>query len=196
MFVQIIQGKIKDADLLTRQLERWRQEIKPEARGYLGSTGGITADGTSIAMVRFDSEAAARANSERPEQGAWWNETEKAFDGPVTFTESSDTELLFDGGSNNAGFVQVMQGKVKDAAAFKKWQKDHEGQLKQIRPDLVGGIDAYQPDGSFTSVAYFTSEAEARKNEKAMGEDPMMGEYMSHMDGEMQFLDISKPDID
>ena len=196
MFVQVIEGKIKDADLLGRQLDRWRQEIKPGAKGYLGSTGGITPDGTSIVVVRFDSEAAARANSERPEQGAWWNETEKAFDGPVNFTETSDTELLFDGGSNDAGFVQIMKGKVKDAAAFRKWGKEHEGRLKEVRPDLIGGVDAWLPDGSFISTAYFTSEAEARKNEKAMGEDPMMAEYMSHMAGEMQFLDITDPDID
>jgi hypothetical protein len=196
MFVQVIEGKIKDPDLLRRQLDRWRQEIKPDAKGYLGSTSGITPDGTSIAIVRFDSEAAAQANSERAEQGAWWNETEKAFAGPVNFTESSDIDVLFDGGSNDAGFVQVMKGKAKDAAAFRKWGKEHEGQLRKIRPDLIGGIDAYQPDGSFISTAYFTSEAEARKNEKAMGDDPMMGEYMSHMDGEMQFLDITSPDID
>jgi hypothetical protein len=196
MFVQVIEGKIKDPDLLQRQLDRWRQEIKPGAKGYLGSTSGITPDGTSIAVIRFDSEAAARANSERPEQGAWWNETEKAFDGSVNFTETSDTELLFDGGSNDAGFVQIMKGKAKDPAAFRAWSQQHEGRLREIRPDLIGGIDAWLPDGRFISTAYFTSEAEARKNEKAMGEDPMMGEYMSHMDGEMQFLDISKPDID
>ena len=70
MFVQVIQGKLKDADLLNRQLERWRKEVKPGAKGYLGSTGGATADGRSIAIVRFDSEAAARANSGRPEQSA------------------------------------------------------------------------------------------------------------------------------
>ena len=196
MFVQVIEGKLKDQDLLTRQLERWRKEIKPGAKGYLGSTGGATADGRSIAVVRFESEAAARANSERAEQGAWWNETSKAFDGEPNFTESSDTELLFDGGSNNAGFVQVMKGKVKDAAAFRKWGKEHEGNLKKIRPDLIGGLDVYRPDGSFISFAYFTSEAEARKNEKAMAEDPMMAEYMSHMAGEMEFLDITDPDID
>ena len=120
MFVQVIEGKLKDRDLLQRQLERWRKEIKPGAKGYLGSTGGGTADGTSFAVVRFESEADARANSERAEQGAWWNETSKAFDGEPSFTESSDTETLFDGGSNDAGFVQVMKGKVKDAAAFRK----------------------------------------------------------------------------
>ena len=196
MFVQVIQGKINDPDLLNRQVDRWRKEIKPGAKGYLGSTAGITADGTSIAVIRFDSEAAARANSERPEQSAWWNETEKAFDGQPTFVESSDIDLLFDGGSDGAGFVQVMIGKAKDPAAFRAWSKEHEGRLKEIRPDLIGGVDVWQPDGRFISTAYFTSEAEARKNEKAMGEDPMMGEYMSHMDGEMQFLDITSPDID
>src|SRR2546430_13035017 len=196
MFVQVIEGKIKDPDLLQRQLDRWRQEIKPGAKGYLGSTSGITADGISIAVVRFDSEAAARANGERPEQGAWWNETEKAFGGEPTFTESSDVDTLFKGGSNDAGFVQIMKGKAKDGAAFRKWSKAHEGDLKAMRPDLIGGIDIYQPDGSFISVAYFTSEAEARKNEQAMGENPMMGEYMSNIDGEMQFLDITNPDFD
>jgi hypothetical protein len=196
MFVQVIEGKVKDQDLIKRQGERWLQELKPGAKGYLGHTGGITADGTSIDVVRFESEADARANSERPEQGAWWSETEKAYDGPVSFSESSDTELLFGGGSNDAGFVQVMKGKVKDAAAFRKWGHEYEDQLKKIRPDLIGGVDVYQPDGSFVSVAYFTSEADARKNEKAMGEDPMMAEYMSHMAGEMQFLDLTDPVID
>ena len=196
MFVQVIEAKLNDPALLERQLERWRKEIKPGARGYLGSTGGNTADGRHLAVVRFESEAAARANSERAEQDAWMNETAKAFDGAPTFVESSDTELLFDGGSNDAGFVQVMKGKAKDAAAFRKWGKEHEGDLKKLRPDLIGGLDVYKPDGSFISVAYFTSEAEARKNEKAMGEDPMMGEYMSHMAGDMEFLDITDPDID
>src|SRR4051794_38537138 len=71
MFIQIIQGKVSDADHLRRQLERWRKEIKPGAKGYLGHTGGVTADGRTIAMVRFESEADAKANSDRPEQGAW-----------------------------------------------------------------------------------------------------------------------------
>ena len=196
MFVQVIQAKLTDPDLLERQLERWRKEIKPGAKGYLGSTGGNTADGQHVAIVRFESEAAAQANSNRPEQDAWMNETAKAFGGPPDFIESSDIDVLFGGGSDDAGFVQIMKGKAKDMAAFRKWGKDHEGDLRQIRPDLIGGIDIYQPDGSFVSVAYFTSEAEARKNERAMGENPMMGEYMSHMDGEIEFLDLTKPDID
>src|SRR3954469_3169688 len=192
MFVQIIEGKLQDADLLNRQVERWRKEIKPGAKGYLGSTSGNTADGRSIAVIRFESEADAQANGERAEQSAWWNETEKAFDGQPSFTESSDVDLLFDGGSNDAGFVQVMKGKVKDPAAFRTWGKEHEGRLKELRPDLIGGLDVWTGN-SYISVAYFTAEAEARKNEGAMGADPMMGEYMSHMDGDVSFLDITEP---
>ncbi|MBV9043225.1 MAG: hypothetical protein JOZ68_19710 [Acidimicrobiia bacterium] len=196
MFVQVIEGKAKDPDLWRRQGERWLQELQPGAKGYLGHTGGITADGVAIDVARFESEADARANSDRPEQGAWWNETEKAYDSPVTFTESSDTELLFGGGSNDAGFVQIMKGTVGDPASFRQWGKDHEGDLKKLRPDLLGGLDIWQPDGSYISVAYFTSEAEARKNEGAMGDSPMMGEYMSQHTGEIQFLDITDPVID
>jgi hypothetical protein len=195
MFVQVIEGKVKDRDLYHRQLDKWQKELRPGAKGYLGSTGGITPEGRSIAIVRFESEADARANSDRPEQGAWFNEMKKAFDGEPTFKESSDIEVLFEGGSNDAGFVQVMQGKAKDPAKFRAWGKEHEARLREIRPDLIGGIDAWHDGGNFTSTAYFTSEAEARQNEKAMGDDPMMAEYMSLVEGEMTFIDLPEPVI-
>ena len=63
MFVQIIQGTVTDADALQRSVERWRNEIKPGAHGYLGSTGGVTSDGRGITIVRFESEAAAQAKA-------------------------------------------------------------------------------------------------------------------------------------
>ena len=196
MFVQVIEGKLKDADLFGRQIERWRREIKPGAKGYLGSTSGTTADGIHIAAVRFESEAAARANSDRAEQGAWRNETEKAFASAPAFTESSDIEELFGGGSNDAGFVQVMKGKVKDMASFRQWSKDHEDELRRIRPDLIGGIDILHTDVIFITLAYFTSEAEARKNEQSMAQEPSMAEFGAQMQGDMQFLDLTSPDFD
>ena len=91
MFVQVIKGRTSDAAGIRRQLERWMEEVRPGAVGFLGSTGGVADDGTSIAMVRFTDEAAARANAARPEQGAWWEEMAKYYDGEPTFRESSDT---------------------------------------------------------------------------------------------------------
>src|SRR5256885_15302114 len=103
MLVQVISGKVRDADLLRRQNERWLTELKPAAKGYLGSTGGITPDGRSITIARFESREAAQANSERDQQRAWWNETAKAFDGEVTFSDCEQVDTLLGGGSNDAG---------------------------------------------------------------------------------------------
>ena len=33
MFIQVIQGKVKDADYQRRQLDQWRKDITPGARG-------------------------------------------------------------------------------------------------------------------------------------------------------------------
>jgi hypothetical protein len=90
MFAQVIQGKTSDPDGLQAAIDRWIQELAPGAIGWLGTTGGTTEDGRTIAVVRFESEEAARRNSERPEQDQWWAETAKLFDGEATFRDSSD----------------------------------------------------------------------------------------------------------
>ena len=72
MFVQVIQGKVSDAAQVRAHLDKWVAEVAPGAIGWLGSTGGVTEDGNLIALVRFESEEAAQQNSDRPEQGEWW----------------------------------------------------------------------------------------------------------------------------
>src|SRR5256885_682676 len=113
MFIQVIQGKLADADLLQRQLERWRAELKPGATGYLGTTSGATPDGRSIAPARLESGAAAQATGERADRAAWFNETVKAFDGEPTFHNCPEVATMFGGGSNEPGFVQVIQGRPR-----------------------------------------------------------------------------------
>src|SRR5262245_23498987 len=99
MFVQIMESRARDAEAVKRMGERWEAELRPGAQGFLGSTGGVTADGRFIALARFESEAAARANSDLPGQGEWFAELEQQLDGPVTFAESSDVDLFLAGGS-------------------------------------------------------------------------------------------------
>ena len=88
MVVQIMEGRCNDAEAMKRQGEKWDAELRPGAKGYLGVTAGVTDDGRSISIVRFESEEAARANSDRPEQGEWWAETEKLFDGTPALRSS------------------------------------------------------------------------------------------------------------
>src|SRR4051812_26222977 len=110
MFIQEFHGKVRDPELWKRQLDVWNAELRPGATGFLGSTSGLTPDGMMVSVVRFASEEAARANSERPEQQAWYEATMQAFDGDITFHDCSDVNTYRDGGSEDAGFVQVMEG--------------------------------------------------------------------------------------
>ncbi|HVM33794.1 MAG TPA: hypothetical protein VM784_00410 [Actinomycetota bacterium] len=197
MFVQVIKGRTSDADGINRQLDRWSQELAPGAEGWLGATWGVTDDGTFLSVVRFSSEEAARRNSDRPEQGAWWSETEKYFDGDVTFHDCRDVELVMDGGSNDAGFVQIIEGTIDDSAAAKAAQARVQEILPRVRSDVIGGVMAHHGDGGFTQAMYFTSEEEARKGEAAMAENEesaaAIAELRSHGMGEPQFYDLRTP---
>ncbi len=196
MFVQIIEGKVADKEGLRRRLETWQADLRPGATGYLGSTGGVTDDGRSLAIVRFESAAAAKANNDRAEQGAWWAETEKYFDGPVSFTSSEDVEQFLAGGSNSAGFVQVMKTPdIPDRAIVKNADRLFEQHAATWRPDLIGGIRVWTSDHSTVEVNYFTSEADARANEAT--EPPAeLAELMTQF-GELmantEYIDLRDP---
>jgi hypothetical protein len=197
MFVQIIQGTVTDADALQRSVDRWRREIKPGAHGYLGSTGGVTPDGRGMTMVRFESEADAQANSDRPEQGAWWNEASKAFGDDVTFHNCNEVEIILGGGNNSAGFVQVLQGRTKNQAAMRKTAKEIQDELHAVRPDILGVVIAYHGDGGFTQAIYFSTQDAARTGERAMQDKPELAERLrATIDGDLAFFDLNEPDFD
>jgi hypothetical protein len=196
MFVQIIEGRTSDPKAVIEQGNRWQRELRPGAAGYLGVTSGVTADGRTIAIVRFKDEASARANAERPEQTAWFQEMVKLYDGEPTFTESTDTTEWMGGGSDDAGFVQVMKSKGADRAVAEKMDEAFEPYAK-LRPDLLGGLRIWTGPDSCVDVAYFTSEAEARKGEQAEMPDEMKAlmEEMQGGMGETEYLDLTDPQL-
>jgi hypothetical protein len=166
MFVQVIHGRVRDGEQLRARMERWITDLSPNAEGWLGSTTGVTADGIGVALARFESAEAARRNSDRPEQGQWWAETQSLFDGDVTFHDCPEVQPFAGGGSDNAGFVQVIQGRYTDLEKGLELMRRSEEPLRQLRPDVLGGLLCLHGDGGFTQAIYFTSEAEARANEK------------------------------
>jgi hypothetical protein len=194
MFVQIIEGRVGDAEGLERQGERWMSELRPGATGFLGATEGITDDGRSITIVRFESAAAAKANSDRPEQGQWWSETEKYYDGEVTFTESEDTDTFMGGGSNDAGFVQVMKGRG-DRELIRKMDAKMAEHAPSFRPDVIGGQRVWTGPDTYVEVIYFTSEAEARENEKKEPPAELMedSQQFQEMMADVEFIDLKQP---
>jgi hypothetical protein len=194
MFIQVIQGKVADQAGLVAAEDRWKRECAPGAGGWLGSTSGITDDGTFVAVVRFESEEAARRNSERPEQDAWWNETRACFDGDVTFLESSDVTTWLAGGSDDAGFVQVIQGHLADPDRMRSLMERFSDQMHELRPDVIGGTVAVRDGGAYVQTVYFTSEAEARENEK-VPPPPEIAAAMAEEMHDARFYDLHHPSM-
>jgi hypothetical protein len=198
MFVQVIQGRTSQPEALAAAFDRWKAELSPGATGWLGSTGGVTEDGRFIAVARFESEDAAMANSARPEQGAWWAETAQLLDGEATFQDSTEVEVDVQGDRDpdQAGFVQVVQGRGSDPARAKELMDQDADKWAELRPDVIGSLAVGHDQGAYTMVMYFTSEAEAREGERKEL-PPELQAQMEEMNklniGEPEFFDLKRP---
>jgi hypothetical protein len=196
MFAQVIQGKTSNPQALDAATKQWQKDLAPGATGWLGSTSGVTEDGRAIAVVRFESEEDARRNSNRAEQDRWWSETSKLFDGEATFRDSTDITVDVQGDPDQAGFVQVIQGRSSDPERAKQLMDQDADKWAALRPDVIGSVAIGHEDGGYTMVMYFTSEAEAREGERKEP-PPELQAQMEEMNdlavGETEFYDLKQP---
>jgi len=196
MFVQMFTGRVTDRDAVRAVLEGWPSSAGRDAKGWLGSTAGITDDGELVALARFESEDAARANSERPEQGQWWESLAANLAGEASFFESSEVDDDVVGDPGTARFVQVMRGRVSDAARARALASDGTGIWARYRPDILASLLLSHDDGEYAMAIYFTSEVEARRGEKKEppAELAALIEEMNSLDvGEVTYYDLRDP---
>jgi len=196
MFVQVIKGRTSQPDALAEAFDRWKAELSPGARGWLGSTGGGTGGGRVLAVARFESEGAGMANSARPEQDAWWAETSKLLDGEVVCRNSSEVDVDLQGDPDTAGFVQIMQGRGSDPEQARELMSQDGDKWAEFRPDVLGSLTVAHDEGAYTMVLYFTSEEDAREGERKEP-PPELRAQMEEMDkltiGETEFFDLKQP---
>ncbi len=197
MFVQVIQGPVSDAGKVHAALDRWHKDLAPDAPGWLGSTAGVTDDGQLVAVARFESEGQARRNSERPEQDQWWSETSKLFTEEPTFRDSTRVTPDLVGNPDDAGFVQVMQGRgSNNPERARELMAQDSDRWADFRPDILGSVAVEHEGGAWTMVMYFTSEEAAREGEKK--EPPpelkaQMDELNTLNQGMPEFRDLKQP---
>jgi hypothetical protein len=196
VFVQVIQGQVSDPQRARAVLDRWAQELGADAAGWLGTTAGVTDDGRFVALARFESEEAARRNSERPEQDQWWAETSKLFTAEPEFKDSRNVVVDVVGDPDQARFVQIMQGRNNDHQRARELMSQDPDVWASFRPDILGSVAVEHDEGAFTMARYFTSEDEAREGEKKEP-PPELKAQMAEMDSLIpeppQFLDLREP---
>jgi hypothetical protein len=196
MFIQVIQGPVAEPEQAHAALDRWASDLAPDSHGWLGTTAGVTDDGTLVAVARFTSKEEARRNSERPEQDAWWRETSRLFTGEVSVHDCGEVDEFHGGGSDTAGFVQVIEGHVEDPGRLRELFHEGEEELAAYRPDLIGSTAAMSEDGTYIETAYFTSEDEARRGERKAPPPELEGalkEYMRVFEGRPAYFDLHRP---
>ena len=174
-------------------------ELGPSATGSLGSTSGITEDRRLFVLVRFESEEAAKANSDKPEQGQWWAEMEKLLDGEATFQDSAAVYVDTRGDLDSAGFVQVMDAQTSDLERSRQLMAETQEARVALRPDILGQVVVGHDDGKFTVVIYFVNEEAARRGERQEVPAELqnaMQEMMALGVGMPEFLDLRMPWLD
>lgn len=196
MFVQVIQAQVSDAAAVREAMQRWAQELAPGAEGWLGTTAGVTDDGRFIALARFDSAQAARRNSDRPEQGEWWDQLSGRFSGEATFQDSEQVTPDLVGDPDDATFVQVMQGRGTDPERAAELMQQDSSAWAAFRPDILGSIAVQHDGGRYTSAIYFTSEEDAREGERKEAPPELqaqMSEIEKLFEGIPEFHDLREP---
>jgi hypothetical protein len=191
VFIQVIHGRCTRQDELRAVGESWRDELGGGAVGWLGGTFGFTDESDFLGIVRFESREAAMANSQRPEQGAWSQRMAALLDGPPEFYDCDDVTSFLDGGSDAAGFVQVISGHTDDAGPMRAMLAD-TADLHEMRPEILGGTFALAADGTFFQTVYFSDEDSARQGE---GLEPPteVREALSTIMAGTTFYDLHKP---
>jgi hypothetical protein len=194
VFVQVILGRPAEA-AVRRQWEHWTTDLAPRTAGFMGATGGVTADGRAVLIARFESEHAARPNPEQPDQGSWWPDAVKGALADPQVLETADVTLHGGEGWEQARFVQVMRAQTLDRRRFEAIEGELTPLFMQLRPDLLAAYRAWFPDGSVTAIDYFTSEAEARAGEQKEMPDVLgerFREWMSLLDN-LEWFDLTDP---
>ena len=198
MFIRVIQGRATNPPGIRRDLGRWQRQLGADADGWLGSTAGITEDGWSITVVRFASAAQARRNSDRPEQREWWRDASQHL-ARVVSHDAPKVHTYLDGGSDEAGFVRVIQGRTEDMERMVGLRRDQEAVLARDAPHILGRTLAEHADrpGDFTQTTYFTSEQDARRPEQdrpVAADEPALTELRGLMT-ELRSFDLRDPQL-
>lgn len=194
MFVWVLEGKASDPEEIGRQLGHWINRFG-STPGYLGATGGVTDDRRFVLFVRWESEEAANELLADPEHQAWWVEFQRSFDGAVEFTESGDATTYLAGGSDAAGFVQLMKVAGVGRAVIDNADREFEKIAGDMRPDLIGGIRVWTTPDCYIEANYFTSESEARSGEQQAPPEEVAAGFAEFMEmiKDAEYFDLTEP---
>lgn len=190
MFIHVITGTTTDAKELERTVREWVELFRPGSVGFLGSTCGISDRNRFVEVACFESEAAAHAIREAPEIDEWRAAVQNLYT-DLAIHDATEIFTIGKGWSEDAGFVQIIRASIVDPdrlASLLSRVPELEGVLAKARPDVLGQRILLHADGTCTQAVYFTSEEDARRNERA----PLPAEARALFDELMAAIEVNE----
>ncbi|HEV7754787.1 MAG TPA: hypothetical protein VGO94_02910 [Mycobacteriales bacterium] len=185
MFLQVYRGRVTDPEEVHAALHRWSDTLGP---GWVGTTAGVTSDGRSITLVRFESADTATPTDAGD---AWWAQMCGLSAEPMTRQDCPRVMTQLGGDSADAGYVQVLQGRISDLERLQQVLADASGWQAETRTDIMGGLMGLHGDGGFTQAVYFSSEDAAW--EGARTQPPVDTTALDELVGDLTFFDLRRP---
>jgi hypothetical protein len=195
VFIRILRGQAFDGAATRAELGRWRQELGGGALGWQRLTAGIGEGGELVLVLRYDTEATARRDRERPELAAWQAGAERHLVGPGQWYDCPVVHTMKDGDAGQAGFVRVVQGRLADPVRLAAMRAEVERTLRDRAPHVLGVTVAEHADGTgFTELTYLTSERETRAADREMPVEMavQLGTVRSYVEG-LEEVELRKP---
>ena len=163
VFIRILRGQAYDGTATLAEVGRWSRDLGTGVLGWRRLTAGVGDGGELVLALRYDTEAAARRDRDRPELAAWQAAAERHLTGPGRWYDCPVVHTMKDGDAGEAGFVRVVQGRLAAMRA------EVERTLRDRAPNVLGVTVAEHADGTgFTELTYLTSERETRAADRQM----------------------------
>ncbi len=196
IFVQIVQGEVHHPERTRDHYERWFDQVAPGADGWLSSTAGVTEDNEFVAVVRFASELAVRANTQRPEHTRWWEEMQREFAAPATVHHCARVATFGESRPDHAGFAQVVQGTTgKLSEVLENVAETEQHHIYEHHLNVTGGLVADHGDHRFTELIYYPSDEAARHSgtEGLARKGVSLVERLAGVVADVRYFDLHDP---
>jgi hypothetical protein len=138
VFIRILRGQAYDGAATLAEVGRWCRDLGGGVLGWRRLTAGIGDGGELVLAFRYDTEAAARRDRDRPELAAWQAAAERHLTGPGQWYDCPVVHTMKDGDTGEAGFVRVVQGRLADPVRLAAMRAEVERTLRARAPHVLG----------------------------------------------------------
>jgi hypothetical protein len=102
VFIRILRGQAYDGAATLAEVNRWRRELGAGVLGWRRLTAGIGDGGELVLALRYDTEAAARRDRDRPELAAWQAAADRHLTGPGHWYDCPVVHTMKEGDAGEA----------------------------------------------------------------------------------------------